>query len=176
MPVDSGVSVRHTEQLRAIYGFGPNRLICSQIRPILPRSLHRPRASTEGSSTQKLNNNGVRFWTGLYVGQKSVIIETLLWRDEAFIKWCFSSGDERPQLADSGGTGAHRTLDAPSSEINYNRPRKGGPSRERRAEPLGNHDKPVNSVTLFTTTFVGDFPSNKITRTRLRTPFCGRGM
>jgi hypothetical protein len=30
---------------------------------ILPRSLHLPRASTEGSSTRKPNEAGVRFWT-----------------------------------------------------------------------------------------------------------------
>ena len=31
--------------------------------PILPRSLHLPRASTDGSRTQNLNKNGVRLWT-----------------------------------------------------------------------------------------------------------------
>ena len=31
--------------------------------PILPRSFHRPRASTEGSLTENINKTGVRFWT-----------------------------------------------------------------------------------------------------------------
>jgi Transcriptional regulatory protein, C terminal len=31
--------------------------------PILPRSFHRPRASTDGSSTRKPNKTGVRLWT-----------------------------------------------------------------------------------------------------------------
>ena len=33
------------------------------VRPILPRSRHLPRASTEGSRTENLNKNGVRLWT-----------------------------------------------------------------------------------------------------------------
>jgi hypothetical protein len=32
-------------------------------RPILPRSLHLPLASTESRAREKLNKNGVRLWT-----------------------------------------------------------------------------------------------------------------
>jgi hypothetical protein len=34
------------------------------LRPILPRSRHRPLASTEGSLIEKVNKTGVRLWTG----------------------------------------------------------------------------------------------------------------
>ena len=47
---------------RANYGLRPNRPIPS-VRPILPRSLQRPRASTEGRATENLNEIGVRLWT-----------------------------------------------------------------------------------------------------------------
>jgi hypothetical protein len=38
---------------------------CDHLRPILPRSLHRPLASTDGSRTENLNKTGVRLWTGM---------------------------------------------------------------------------------------------------------------
>jgi len=40
--------------------------------PILPRSLQRPLASTEGSATEKINKTGVRLWTACcgQMGQK----------------------------------------------------------------------------------------------------------
>ena len=41
---------------------------CGHLCPILPRSLHRPRASTDGSSTRKANRTGVRLWTACLIG------------------------------------------------------------------------------------------------------------
>ena len=37
--------------------------LCGHLRPILPRSLHLPLASTDGSRTRNLNKNGVRLWS-----------------------------------------------------------------------------------------------------------------
>jgi hypothetical protein len=39
------------------------------LSPILPRSLHRPVAVTEGSATRNLNEIGVRLWTDRSVDQ-----------------------------------------------------------------------------------------------------------
>ena len=36
---------------------------CGHLSPILPRSLQRPLASTDGIATRKANRNGVRLWT-----------------------------------------------------------------------------------------------------------------
>ena len=36
---------------------------CVELRGILPRSLHLPLASTDGSSTRNFNKTGVRLWT-----------------------------------------------------------------------------------------------------------------
>jgi hypothetical protein len=46
-------------RMRVLRFQAPNR----RAGAILPRSRHRPRASTEGSSIRKVNKTGVRFWT-----------------------------------------------------------------------------------------------------------------
>ena len=40
------------------------RSVCDlSVEAILPRSLHRPLASTEGGATENINKTGVRLWT-----------------------------------------------------------------------------------------------------------------
>ena len=54
-------------------GFGPDRSRHQPVerRPVLPRSLQRPVASTEGSLTENLNKTEVRLWTGCPSSRRS---------------------------------------------------------------------------------------------------------
>jgi hypothetical protein len=71
----------------------PRRLVRSALLPevalaaILPRSLHRPLASTDGSSTRNLNKIGVRFWTDCH--RRTAVEESPRDNDEA-------NGDDPP--------------------------------------------------------------------------------
>ena len=63
MPGSPGCSVG-SEGLMLDYDTGPSSArLMSVPRPVLPRSRHRPRASTEGRARENINKNGVRLWT-----------------------------------------------------------------------------------------------------------------
>jgi hypothetical protein len=49
--------------VRAVTGYGRPPLRTGPERLILPRSRHRPRASTTAASHENINKTGVQFWT-----------------------------------------------------------------------------------------------------------------
>ena len=60
------------------YGLRPNAHAVT-VRPIPRRSLHRPRASTEGSRIKKVNKTGVRLWTACSFVKAVADRSGLLW-------------------------------------------------------------------------------------------------